>query len=221
MYHNRKAFKEFIDNVQKIDNLRLIIGGDSTESASLHSASSVYEESSHGSDQLLEIRKLLLPIRDKILFVRSGNHGYERALKNGKLIPEQILAELLDVPFFHGCGTVFFNVRKNCYVIGTWHNAKKPQNMEWLHADICFYEHLHKNNYERLVVAKPNRFSKSWVVEESFHIQSGSFLGWGGYSADKGYRPTAAGTSIVELSGKKNYRKINVYDSIEQVLRLC
>lgn len=220
MYHNKKAFFKFLDNVNKVDNLRLIIGGDSTDSSSLVSSSSVFEESNHGLDQILEIKKKLEPIKDKILFIRSGNHGYERSLKHGKLAPEQILAEFLGVPFFHGCGTAFVNVRKNCYVIGTWHNSRKPQNMEWIHTDVSFYEHLHKNSYERLVVAEPNKFAKRWSMKECYHVQTGSYLGWGGYSADKGHRPTVNATPVVELSGINGFRNINVYDTIEQVIRI-
>lgn len=220
IYHNRKAFENFIAKVKEIDNLYLIIGGDSTDNSSTVSTSSVFEQSEHGGEQILTAYKLLEPIKDRILFCRSGNHGYERALKHNKLIPEQMLAELLGVPFYHGMASVFFNVNKNLYVIGTWHNAKRPSAMEWLHTDITFYEHLHKTTYERTLVATPNRIAKAWSMVEHYDVQSGSFLGWGGYSADKGYRPMDCGTSIVELSGEHNKKSIRVHDSIDRLLEL-
>ena len=220
IYHNRQKFEDFLAKVQSIDNLYLIIGGDSTDNATTNSASSVFEQSEHGGDQVLTAYHLLQPIKDRILFCRSGNHGYERALKHNKLIPEQMLAELLGVPFYHGMASVFFNVNKNLYVIGTWHNAKKPTAMEWLHTDITFYEHLHKTNWEKTHVATPNRIAKAWSMTEHYDIQSGSFLGWGGYSADKGYRPLDCGTSIVELSGERNKKSIRVHSDIDHVLEL-
>lgn len=220
IYHNRQKFEDFLSKVQSIDNLYLIIGGDSTDNATTNSASSVFEQSEHGGDQVLTAYRLLQPIKDRILFCRSGNHGYERALKHNKLIPEQMLAELLGVPFYHGMASVFFNVNKNLYVIGTWHNAKKPTAMEWLHTDITFYEHLHKTNWEKTHVATPNRIAKAWSMTEHYDIQSGSFLGWGGYSADKGYRPLDCGTSIVELSGERNKKSIRVHSDIDHVLEL-
>lgn len=220
IYYNRQKFEEFLLKVQSIDNLYLIIGGDSTDNATTNSASSVFEQSEHGGDQVLTAYHLLQPIKDRILFCRSGNHGYERALKHNKLIPEQMLAELLGVPFYHGMASVFFNVNKNLYVIGTWHNAKKPTAMEWLHTDITFYEHLHKTNWEKTHVATPNRIAKAWSMTEHYDIQSGSFLGWGGYSADKGYRPLDCGTSIVELSGERNKKSIRVHSDIDHVLEL-
>jgi len=220
IYHNRQKFEDFLSKVQSIDNLYLIIGGDSTDNATTNSASSVFEQSEHGGDQVLTAYHLLQPIKDRILFCRSGNHGYERALKHNKLIPEQMLAELLGVPFYHGMASVFFNVNKNLYVIGTLHNAKKPTAMEWLHTDITFYEHLHKTNWEKTHVATPNRIAKAWSMTEHYDIQSGSFLGWGGYSADKGYRPLDCGTSIVELSGERNKKSIRVHSDIDHVLEL-
>lgn len=220
IYHNKQAFVDFLNKVKAIDNLYLIIGGDSTDNATTVSASSVFEQAEHGGDQVLTAYKLLQPIKDRILFCRSGNHGYERALKHNKLIPEQMLAELLGVPFYHGMASVFFNVNKNLYVIGTWHNAKKPSSMEWLHTDITFYEHLHKTTYERSLVATPNRIAKAWSMVEHYDVQSGSFLGWGGYSADKGYRPNDCGTSVVELSGEKNKKSIRVHDNIDRLVEL-
>lgn len=220
IYHNREAFEKFISQVKTIDNLYLIIGGDSTDNATTSSASSVFEQAEHGGDQVLTAYRLLEPIKDRILFCRSGNHGYERALKHNRLIPEQMLAELLGVPFYHGMASVFFNVNKNLYVIGTWHNSKKPEKMEWLHTDITFYEHLHKTTYERTMVAEPNRIAKAWSLIEHLDVQTGSFLGWGGYSADKGYRPNDCGTSIVELSGERNKKQMRVHDHIDRVLEL-
>lgn len=220
IYHNREAFEKFISQVKTIDNLYLIIGGDSTDNATTSSASSVFEQAEHGGDQVLTVYRLLEPIKDRILFCRSGNHGYERALKHNRLIPEQMLAELLGVPFYHGMASVFFNVNKNLYVIGTWHNSKKPDKMEWLHTDITFYEHLHKTTYERTMVAEPNRIAKAWSLIEHLDVQTGSFLGWGGYSADKGYRPNDCGTSIVELSGERNKKQMRVHDHIDRVLEL-
>lgn len=220
IYHNREAFEKFISQVKTIDNLYLIIGGDSTDNATTSSSSSVFEQAEHGGDQVLTAYRLLEPIKDRILFCRSGNHGYERALKHNRLIPEQMLAELLGVPFYHGMASVFFNVNKNLYVIGTWHNSKKPDKMEWLHTDITFYEHLHKTTYERTMVAEPNRIAKAWSLIEHLDVQTGSFLGWGGYSADKGYRPNDCGTSIVELSGERNKKQMRVHDHIDRVLEL-
>ena len=56
MYHNEKVFKKWIKTIQGIPNMRVIIGGDSTDNASTHSASSPYEELLHGGDHLLKIR---------------------------------------------------------------------------------------------------------------------------------------------------------------------
>ena len=219
MYHNEKVFKKWIKTVQGIPNMRVIIGGDSTDNASTHSASSPYEELLHGGDQVLKIRDLLLPIKDKILFCRSGNHGYERALKHNKLIPEHMLAELLGVPFLHGLCSAFITVGENSYLVSTWHNAKSPKSMGWLDADVIFYEHKHLHHWERELITKPNKSSKTFTLQYKYHVQTGSFQGWGGYAADKGYPISECGTNIVRLNGG-TYKKrgIKVYSDIEDIL---
>ncbi|MBQ5637355.1 MAG: hypothetical protein IIV08_07340, partial [Selenomonadales bacterium] len=62
----------------------VIIGGDVTEHATTTGASSVFEESCHGIEQVYKVRDLLLPIKDKILYIRRGNHGQGRALRYSK-----------------------------------------------------------------------------------------------------------------------------------------
>ena len=69
LYHDRKALESFISTVKSVPNMRLIIGGDSTDNATLSSKSSVFEQSTHGIDQIIELKDLLLPIKEQILFV--------------------------------------------------------------------------------------------------------------------------------------------------------
>lgn len=201
MLSNKKRINEIIDIVSSIDNFYVMIGGDSTDNSSTSSASSIFEERSHGGDQILECRDLLEPIKDRILCVRSGNHGYSRSMKFNKLIPEQVLAEFLGVPFLTGCATVFMGVGQFLYVISSWHNSKSPKNMEWLHTDVTFYEHLHKHGFTPEIVMEPNKYTRKWVAKEHYDIQSGSFMNWGGYAAEKGYRPTPMKLPVIKLDG--------------------
>lgn len=218
--HHDKLFKKTIELIARVPNFYAIIGGDGTESCGMHTKGSVFDERSHGYDQVKELRNKLRPIRDKILFVRSGNHGADRAMKNNKMAPEEILADLLDVPYFRGFGAAIVNARKNTYVIGTQHNAKKPQHFGWLHCDAIFYEHLHKQGFERVPVATVNRFTKKWMVRDTLQIQAGSFLSWGGYAKDKGYAPQYTGAPVLELCGIKEQWDMRVYERFEDFTRL-
>lgn len=217
---NEKKFKQVVDKIKSIPNFYVIIGGDCTESSGLTTKSSVFDESSHGFDQVKLIKKLLLPIKDRILFVRSGNHGHERAMRNNKMAPEEVLAELMDVPYYRGFGCVIVNVRKNTYVIGTQHTAQKPDKFDWLATDIMFHEHKHLQGFTRSICAGVNRFTKTWSVRESINVQAGSFLSWSGYAKDKMYRPLSTGCPIVELSGKRNIWNVTVYETVDQFTRM-
>lgn len=217
--HNERKFAATVSKIASIPNLYVIIGGDCTESSGLSTTSSVFDEESHGFDQVKRIKHLLMPIRDRILFIRSGNHGQERAMRSNKMAPEEVLAELLDVPYFRGFGCAIVNARKNTYVIGTQHTAKKPDKFDWLETDIMFHEHRHLQGFTRDMCAKVNRFTKKWEVRMALNIQAGSFLNWGGYAKDKMYRPLATGCPVVELCGKVGQWGMTVYENIDQFLR--
>lgn len=220
MYHHEKLARFVIDQIRRVPETRVIIGGDVTESNSLTSKGSIYDESCHGIDQIIKARDMLWPIRKQILCVRSGNHGLERALRSGKLIPEQILSEFLGVPFFRGTATAMVNVRKNTYVVAAWHHGKKPEDSLWLDADIHFFEHKHlKHKPDRVVRAVPNKYSKKWMVRDSVIVQAGSFLAWGGYAIDKGYKPTITGCPVVEMCGIPEQWGTTVFERITDFQR--
>lgn len=216
MLSNKEKLQKVINKISSTPNFYVMIGGDSQDNSSTKSQSSVFSEDIHGGDQVLACKELLLPIKDRILCVRSGNHGKGRAMKHNNLIPEQILAEFLGVPYLEGCASVFLNVNKNLYVIASWHNSKKPDKMEWLQSDVTFYEHLHKTDIQRSVVAVPNRYNKIWTLKEHYDIQAGSFLSWGGYAAEKGYRPLPTGCPVIKLSGTDT-RKITAFYDISEL----
>lgn len=218
--HHSRKFTETVNLVQAVPNFYVIIGGDCTESAGIHTKSSVFEEKSHGYDQVKELRNKLRPIRDRILFVRSGNHGHDRAMRNNKMAPEEILADLLDVPYFRGVGSAIVNVRKNTYVTCAWHTNKRPDKFGWMQGvDIMFHEHQHLQGYDREPIATVNRFTKKWMVREMLHVQAGSFLSWGGYASSAGYKPQFTGTPVIELCGKKEQWGTTVYENIDQFKR--
>lgn len=218
--HHARKFKDTINLIQSIPNFYVIIGGDCTESSGVHTVSSVFEECTHGYDQVKEIRNKLRPIKDRILFVRSGNHGHERAARNNNMAPEEVLADLLDVPYFEGFGSAIVNARKNTYVLSAWHNSKKPDKYGWMQGvDVMFHEHRHLQGFEREPVATVNRFTKKWLVRDMLHVQAGSFLAWSGYAVDRGYKPQYTGAPIVELCGIKDKWGTSVYENIDQFKR--
>lgn len=220
IYHNRAQLEKTVEMIKATPNLFVIIGGDITEHSTIGGASSVFEESAHGIDQIYIARDILFPIKDRILFIRSGNHGLSRALKYSKIPPEQVLASLLEIPFFSGIATAIINARKNCYVISSLHNTKKPNTLEWINSDVIFIEHLHQQNYECRLTMDVNKFTKKWVTRPIYFVYAGSFLSWGGYGAERGYRPVKNGCPVIELCGIKDRRNVYIYSDIDNFQRL-
>lgn len=216
---NEKLLDEFIDIVKSIDNFFVIIGGDSFENAVIGSKSSVFDEKLHGIDAITYLTEKLLPIKDRILYVGSGNHDFTRSMTTNKIPPSAVLAYHLGVPFFRSFGSVFLNCRKNQYTIFTQHSGKKVENIEWVQANIHIHEHKHEHNFKKNLVAEPNKYSKGWIVRPVFHLQGGSYLSWGNnYASDKMYRPNINGSLIAELSGNK--WNVNVFDNIDLFKRV-
>ena len=218
--HNAKAFDSFLATLAKLKNTYIILGGDSTEHATTtKSAGSPFEQNLSGIEQILQLRTKLLPFRDRILFVRTGNHGYERSQRLDGLAPERMLAELLNVPYCEGFGAVAINVKKNQYVIATQHNRKAPSQFQWLHSDITIFEHDHKSPGHTIgLCAKFNAFSKTWGVREHLDVCSGSWMSWGGYAKHTGYKPNLTGSPVIELTGTRNVWDMRVHQKIEHFI---
>ncbi|MDT8900912.1 hypothetical protein [Anaeroselena agilis] len=210
-----------VQRILAIPNLFVIIGGDSTESANTVSRSSLYDEACHGSDQILQLREILKPLADakRILFVRSGNHGMKRAKATNGIPPEQMLAALLDVPFFRGGGIVILNARKNQYIIATWHTGKAPARFAWLQTNVNFFEHKHDVGQRTVLFATPNRLTKQWLVRPTINVQTSSFLGWAGYAMDEGYAPLPNHVPVAVFSGRKEDWDVYVLDDIRLLER--
>lgn len=218
---NEKLLDEFIETVLSVENFFVIIGGDSFENAVIGSKSSVFDEKLHGIDAITYLAEKLKPIKDRILYVGSGNHDFSRSMNTNKISPSAVLAFHLGVPFFRSFGCVFLNCRKNQYTIFTQHSGKKVENIEWVHANVFFHEHKHENYYKRNITAEPNKYTKGWIVRPVYHLQGGSYLSWGNnYASDKMYRPSVNGSLIAELSGIKNKWQVNVFDNIDLFKRV-
>ena len=221
-HQNSAALRKMITTIASTENMYVVIGGDSTENATLaKGSSSPYEEKHHGYDQVRSLKAKLEPIKDKILLVRSGNHGAGRAKKLDNMVPEEVLADLMGVKYCAGFAAVIMNVNKNMYTIALQHNNKLPNQFQWLHSDVTFFEHRHDHGYKRSLIAGVNGFSKTWTVREHLDIQAGSFLTWGGYAKEAGYRPLHTGCPILELGGESNKWEMRVHEKMDHFIELA
>ena len=210
---------KLIEFVKATPNLYISIGGDMLNHATTTSKSSVFEEEFHGNEQLFYLYGLLEPIRDRILYIRSGNHGKGRSLKHNAVVTEEILAKLLKVPYLQGISTCIINARKNTYVISAIHHGRKPDKLEWIGSDITYIEHVHQNLNEKRMVMTMNKFTKKWMCRPMYYIYAGTMLGYGGYGMESVYRALETGYPIVQLSGIPKKWSIYIWDNIDNFKR--
>lgn len=144
-----------------------------------------------------EVLQILLPIKDRILFINEGNH--DRGLyKIGEFSLAEHLADDLGVPFIKGAG--FVNIRLNAkghrygrprlrdsYIIYTTHgwgggrragNAIKKIEELITHtegADICLIGHLHVPEYRDFQVVTVDRQNNIIKERHIYGVALGSF----------------------------------------------
>lgn len=202
--------------------MRASIGGDSFENALAGSKSQIQNEKKHGLEAVTWLKNKLLPISPQITHIGSGNHDFTRSNKINGHPPSEILALLLNKPFFRSFGCVMFNVRKNLYTILSQHSGKKEEKIEWVQANIYYHEHNHKlGTGLRPYTVEPNKINKTWIARPTYHLQGGSYLNWAeSYASDKMYRPHENGSCIAELSGGKEEWKVTTFDDISLFKRL-
>ena len=211
---DEKKLDELLYIIPQIPEMRVGIGGDSFENALAGSKSSPASEVRHGIEGVMWLRNKLLPIQKQLTHIGSGNHDFIRSNKINGLAPSEVLAALLNVPFFRSFGSVMFSCRKNLYIHFMQHSGKKPESIEWVQAQIFWNEHRHLlSSGGRPLTAEPNKLTKQWIVRPTFHIQGGSYLDWSNsYASDKFYRPYDTGSVITRMSGIKEKWEVNVFD---------
>lgn len=93
---NTKLIKETIERIKDEPNTYCIINGDLCNMALKDSKSDVYSDSLSPMEQILEVIKLLEPIKDKILIMSTGNHE-DRTQKNTNVDVIRLVARELGI----------------------------------------------------------------------------------------------------------------------------
>lgn len=95
---NQDFIREVVFKIKKDDEAKVVLMGDLMENALIGSLGDVYKQEEGPQLQVREIIDLLTPIRDKILFLITGNHE-ERTAKRADLDPSQVICWGLNIPY--------------------------------------------------------------------------------------------------------------------------
>jgi len=225
---SRQCQDEFIKEVVnkiKDDPKGYWVGmGDFMENAIIGSKSDVYTQTLPPKEQMQEIVEILMPIKDKGLFMVAGNHE-SRTHRLVGLTPEEYIAMQIEVPFKgFSCYALFQMESKTpnsfkCYFHhntgGGYTPGAKINRSASLRkivptADATFSGHFHITS--RIPSTWYDLGRKKVITHVGYDYIIGSALDWSGsYAEEKGKPAACVEHIIVNLrgctSGKKDNRK--------------
>lgn len=157
--HDRSVFASKIDAVRNTPNAYWFGNGDLLEFIPpAYKGMSQREQYKYPDDQFIEAAELLVPIANKCLFVRGGNHDSDRSTRLCDFDVMKILARTLDVPFVEGPGYAHItasknNHKKNSMLLASGHGVSTAKNGDlelyklkevYSQADVFFLGHNHQ-----------------------------------------------------------------------------
>lgn len=236
---DERAFEATVKVIQNTPNFYVFLGGDSINHANKGSKSSPFEEYMTPREQIKGkyengrlVRKglvhLLEPISDRIVGKIDGNHDGTRAQDFNDMSPMEWLCDILKIPYLRDLAIVQFSLANNAYTHYIHHisgstgkrmNLNKLQEKgEEFRCDVIWGEHTHRRHYGSELYVDVDLRNRKPVVREQFFINASSFLSWSGYAKTKGYRINKTGVNIVEMSGVRGSRGIQIYNSLSHFL---
>lgn len=235
-----KLLKSRVKYVNDNKNVYAILNGDLANMALKNSVSGIYESTMTPEQQIDFLTELLYPIKDKILFMNDGTHERRTNKETGLSASKQLAIELGLKEKISLDGTLCFlrfgevrrghketkgtgKVRKLCYTIYATHGGRsgrkissKAQSLmdisDTINADIIIKSHSHLGMIfpsQHIQVDFPN---STYKLKDQLLINTGAYLGRGGYGEVAEYNSLSKATPVIILDGqvKRAIGKIEV-----------
>lgn len=224
--------KDTIEYIKKTKDCYCILNGDLINNALKTSKSDSYKEQMTIEEEQDLLIELLMPIKNKILVIATGNHEYRTSLLAGinplkavalalglkdKLVENSYL---LNIEF-----GIAYGVKKqsNKYIVFGMHGgsgggrragatANALQDMALIRPDMDLYIHSHTHtviNYSDLIFLYDRKTKKTKEHQRTYY-NANAFLKYGGYAEQKGYKPADRTPSVLVVNAlrKKDGMKI-------------
>jgi predicted phosphodiesterase len=217
--------KELIKTIERVKNDQhgyAVLMGDMLELTTRNSVGDIWGQKLTPWQQIERAAELLEPIKDRIVAVTEGNHEL-RAFKYDGLLPMRDVASRLRLDlekvYAIGAGVIFADlhpmngneVRTSTHTIYFKHGSgggkrmgSKANRMEDMKCDVLADVHIMGHTHAQMAFTSATYVPVSTVVKRieerrSLHVNSGSFLGWGGYAVQFGFSPSFTGAPYLEL----------------------
>lgn len=220
-----QQFISFIDSVCKSPNVYLILGGDLIDNGTKSSVTNPFKATMSPSQQKKEMAKILAPARDRLLCIIPGNHE-RRSGKDADDDPCYDIAAKLDVEHLYRENIAFIKIQMgirersrsngNCrptYCLTVCHGSgggiltggavNRSERFGYIidGMDALIVGHTHKPFTTQPGKIKIDPFNNKVSIKPFKVISATSWLGFGGYAAQKMLLPTSHCMQTITLKG--------------------
>lgn len=213
----KEQFEADRDSIFNDPNARVVLPGDILQYDIKDSVGDTYGQAIPPGEQKYEAEKLLLPIKDKIIGICSGNHE-NRSKEDANPIKD--LCKFLDVHYFldecsfriaighdkYGNPSVFsfygIHGSSNGQTIGAVGNSlQRLSNI--VDADVYFQGHTHQPLHFSTVYFRRDIIHGKMMPVTRHYVSSGSYQGREKYPVVKGMVGKVMGCPVVTLTSNK------------------
>jgi predicted phosphodiesterase len=234
VFCDEKELRKVVQRVKDDLDAYVILMGDMLDMTTRNSVGDIWSQTLTPWQQIDRAAELLEPIKDRIIAVTEGNHE-DRAFKFDGLLPmRQVAAQLrLDLEKVYApCAglidvclqasdrkahtTIYF---KHGFgggrTMGAKANRMKDMKSEVL-ADVLIMAHTHEQMAFTSASRVPRVNQGRPYIDEvrHLHVNSNSFLAWGGYATKQGYAPGFTGCPVLELAAHRYVDRLRTSASV-------
>lgn len=222
--HMEREWTSFCDTVLRQPNVYVTLGGDLINNATRSSVSNVFDDTLRPREQKKMMVEMLAPIRNRILCAVTGNHE-RRSTKDVDDDPTYDIMCKLDLEHLYRENIAFVKIRigdlagngmKNpTYTLAVTHGAgggiftgaavNRNERFGYVidGLDCLIVGHTHKP-----FVTQPSKIfvdthNNKIAVKPFKVVSSTSWLGYGGYAAQKMLLPSSHAVQVITLKGTK------------------
>ena len=219
------AIKKDIEKVSRTSNAFCILNGDLCNTATKTSVSDIYSETMSPMKQIKTCVELLTPIKDKILFITTGNHENRIAKHDGIDLMRIVARELgLEDRYNAEGGVLFlrFGIQKRRYSVqkkqvyslyithGSGGGKKEGGKINRLadlagivDVDIYVVAHTHLPAAFRESFYRLSWQNNSISIVDKLFVNTAAKLKYGGYGQLQGFKPASKVNPVIYLNGTK------------------
>ena len=234
-----ELIKETIDYIKKTKDCYCILNGDLINNALKTSKSDIYKEQMSIADEQELLIDLLLPIKDKILVMATGNHEHRTSIVAGinplkavsyalgikdKLVENSYV---LTIEFGTAHGMKNLN---NKYVVygthggtgggrlaGATANALQKMSQVLPNADLYVHSHTHTSiTYNDIIFLYDSKTKRVKEHQRTYH-NANAFLKYGGYAEQKEYKPVDRYPSVLVVEAIRKNGEMKIKTDIVRI----